>query len=877
MNLLCASSMDKPDHFEVRQGEEIMRKLFGILALMALLASFSACGGGGGSTVGGTGPVTTPTLTAPIITTTAPVVATEGQTFTYTAGATGSAPLSFSFTGLPAWLSASANQISGVPAVTDVGTTGTITLTVSNGTLPNATQSFAITVLSSTAGQSAVETSFLLTDAPVDDLSVFQVEITRVDIQDTSNTVTNVFPQVANSTMVVNLLDLQGINNLLANVGLNPGTYDEIELDFINASAVDINANALTVLPQTSGSVTIELNPAVVVTSTSATVQIDFDVNSSISNLVIGVGGSLTLNPTVFATQQGTGSIAVHEIRGVASAVTTTGLTLDANGSTLAVSIDASTTVEDANGSIHTNVADLTTLVNANDSVSVSGQLDSASASITASEIEVKGNATTIGTRKEVRGIVTSVGSGTFDLYVRDARQSGLAVGSVQTVTTTAGTVFSYDDPAASATFANLNAGQSVRVFGSSTSALDAGRVTLRDTDINGTIASIDTTALTAAMTVASVRRVAVSVITGLSNPVTLQFTGSIPAQVTVGRVISVEGDFNRTTPGVFNVKAGEVEVEDNGEAEIEGGTYSIVTSSPLVLSVTGKGEGITGTAPFTVNVAMASNVVILERDKSTNTTRTISQADVIAGINLPRYKSISAEGAYDAGTNTITATKIRADIGQPGTGGDAELEGTSYTLTSSNPLVFDLTGNGASLGLVGSVTVSVVLGQNVVIAQKDKATRQLVTLPQADFEAGIIAGTWGELEAKGSFDAASNTLTATFIKVEAAEGPEGGDEGEGTSYTLTTSSPLAYSIVLAAGNLGATEVTTPVTVDVVLGANATLLLRNDAQGSSYNPISETELATGIGAGTYDEVKIVGSYDSASNTFTASEIKVRIK
>ncbi|KAA0218631.1 hypothetical protein EDM80_00440, partial [bacterium] len=53
---------------------------------------------------------------------------------------------------LPAWLSISGTGlISGTPAAGDIGTTGTITVTVANGITPNATQNFSITVAASVA------------------------------------------------------------------------------------------------------------------------------------------------------------------------------------------------------------------------------------------------------------------------------------------------------------------------------------------------------------------------------------------------------------------------------------------------------------------------------------------------------------------------------------------------------------------------------------------------------------------------------------------------------------------------------------------------------------------------------------------------------
>ncbi|MCA8940758.1 MAG: hypothetical protein KDB07_13150, partial [Planctomycetes bacterium] len=163
-----------------------MKRISYLLMLTLISAALVACGGGGGSSSpvanngGGTNSI------APTITSAAPQVATEGQLYTYTATTGGSAPQSFFWNNLPSWLSANGATISGTPAAAHIGTQGPITLTVTNGTLPNANQTFSIQVIAA-GGNGGVETAFLLTDAPVDELSVFQIEVTKIDIEDTSN------------------------------------------------------------------------------------------------------------------------------------------------------------------------------------------------------------------------------------------------------------------------------------------------------------------------------------------------------------------------------------------------------------------------------------------------------------------------------------------------------------------------------------------------------------------------------------------------------------------------------------------------------------------------------------------------------------------
>lgn len=86
-----------------------------------------------------------PPAVAPVITSAAPTgTATVGVPYDFTSTATGTAPITFTAPGLPPGLTmSSAGVIAGVPT-----TTGTFngTITAANGTLPNATQGFAINV-----------------------------------------------------------------------------------------------------------------------------------------------------------------------------------------------------------------------------------------------------------------------------------------------------------------------------------------------------------------------------------------------------------------------------------------------------------------------------------------------------------------------------------------------------------------------------------------------------------------------------------------------------------------------------------------------------------------------------------------------------------
>ncbi|MFH1377881.1 MAG: choice-of-anchor Q domain-containing protein [Planctomycetota bacterium] len=88
-----------------------------------------------------------PAPVAPMITTTAPTTATAESVYSYLIIATGIPTLTLSVTNLPAWLSFDGTDtITGTPTTGDIGLSETITITASNGTTPDAIQTFSIFV-----------------------------------------------------------------------------------------------------------------------------------------------------------------------------------------------------------------------------------------------------------------------------------------------------------------------------------------------------------------------------------------------------------------------------------------------------------------------------------------------------------------------------------------------------------------------------------------------------------------------------------------------------------------------------------------------------------------------------------------------------------
>jgi large repetitive protein len=123
---------------------------------------------------------------APVITSTAPVTATQSQLYTYTVIATDvdNTTLTYSISGQPAGMTVADNVISWTPG-SGVITSGEITLTVSDGSL-SATQKFTITVTPASAINETTADTFTISPNPATDRIKIKagVIITSVQIID---------------------------------------------------------------------------------------------------------------------------------------------------------------------------------------------------------------------------------------------------------------------------------------------------------------------------------------------------------------------------------------------------------------------------------------------------------------------------------------------------------------------------------------------------------------------------------------------------------------------------------------------------------------------------------------------------------------------
>ncbi len=506
---------------------------------------------------------------------------------------------------------------------------------------------------------------FTLTDSPRDELSVLQVDLTELTIADLEGNQTIIFSQqVGDEPFSLNLLDLQDLSALLGTVPLAPGNYKTLSLSYENAVALDLDGNTLTVKEQHYGTAKALLNPYITVTSDNLYIEIDFDLNNSVYNIVAGPHGSVLLMPTlVIKVGPPDEDPLLDEFKGVVESVAAMSLVITFNGETLNIALTDETVVEV--DELITTPADpdfdLTVLIFPGNMVEITGTLDVVTNTVTATKIERKFE----NHGMESQGLVTGLGDMTFDLLVLDPRDSGFALGSTQTITYDANTFFVYTKLCEPATADQLALGQEVRVTGLSDDPAFAQKVKLRETKIFGTVVSVDQALSQITVNVAKIEGIAVENIPGFNNPMTAGFEYEFPADVQVDDEIELEGLFNLRTMDVFTVLEYELNKDDDDDDEGErqtwvGKQFSVISTSPLHIQLI-RGGGVGNIDSRTVTVVVESGVKIIEKYRGTTTD--ISRTELVKGINSGKYDMMKARGTYDKTAKTLTADLIVMDL----------------------------------------------------------------------------------------------------------------------------------------------------------------------------------------------------------------------
>ncbi|RMG09217.1 MAG: DUF4382 domain-containing protein [Planctomycetota bacterium] len=385
-------------------------------------------------------------------------------------------------------------------------------------------------------GAASPGTTVALTDAPSSDLSALRVDITALEIRAASGATHSLLP---GPLLGQDLLRLRRVSKLLNQLVLPAGRYDQITFTYQNAVAYDRLGNALTVSPP-AGAVSQAL--ALSLPAGGAYLEVDVRVDDSLSNVVLGAGGSLRFDPVLKAEVDPPGATPeVEDFSAVVRSVSARGLEVALGGGRLAVELEANALVVSGGQSQSAAAAgfDLRALVAAGQRVEVRGRYDVSVGIVRARELTVE-DGQNFGPR--VRGVVVGLAPDQVTLRVTDGKESGLTVGSQQTFSYGANTNFAFDDaPPAPASSANLALGAELQLAPANAVVRE---VRFRDTRLEGTVTARSGNQLT--IDVQSVERVDVALVPGFANPVVVTLDGSAPSFAQPGARVSLDGHFLR-------------------------------------------------------------------------------------------------------------------------------------------------------------------------------------------------------------------------------------------------------------------------------------------------------------------------------------------
>ena len=137
----------------------------------------------------------------------------------------------------------------------------------------------------------------LLSDAPVDTLSAFNVTVTSIRLVLPDDTVTT---NLLGASQHANLLDLVTRSALLQVSALPPDTYKgvSVEIDAASVSARDLSGAAVAVQVQSSTATAIFASPLTVTAVSSTKLGVEIDVDESLTD---NPGGGVIFSPAVVA------------------------------------------------------------------------------------------------------------------------------------------------------------------------------------------------------------------------------------------------------------------------------------------------------------------------------------------------------------------------------------------------------------------------------------------------------------------------------------------------------------------------------------------------------------------------------------------------
>ena len=257
--------------------------------------------------------------------------------------------------------------------------------------------------------------------------------------------------------------------------------------------------------------------------------------------------------------------------------------------------------------------------------------------------------------------------------------------------------------------------------------------------------------------------------------------------------------------------------------------------------------SGLTGTAPDqtfvlsrtdgSFNVATDANTVVFNEDGA--------GAPALAN-GLP----VEVRGVFDTTSNSLLARSIKID---DGTADGDEIEGPTSNL-DTNALTVDVEVHEADGFIPQDPIVHVQFSQTTQFFTKAGAPLTLAEM--LDF-----LGTGIRIEAEGTYDGGSNTLTAAKMKLHPEDGEDHEAEAKGATSNINAG---AGTFDLTLASWYGFSATNGQVIQVVTNGSTQFL---DDTG---NPITANDFFTGIQAGAWAEVE--GVYDSG--TLTAQKAKL---
>lgn len=500
-------------------------------------------------------------------------------------------------------------------------------------------------------------TTFAVTDAPTDQLASFQIEIAQIAMIDSSQNATVVFENQGQSR--VNLLELQDSHQIVTRSDIQ-GSFTAVRLDYEHATALDKDGQALTLTTGQSGSIEYQFDAPITLGQQNLMIEIDIAVDASISDVSTGASGSLSFNPVIIPEALDAGSRSIENLTGQLSAVSENSaeLTIEAGFINLQFDAQSRFMTNSLNGLLGQLNTTLQELLAVGQQVRVNGEFDVSNQTLLVSHIEIEDISAA---EFAVTGVLMSQSQGQITLAVTETSDPSLELGELVSFQTDADTMIRFDlqDPQIlglnSATLADLQIGQELRIISTNTTALD---IDIRPNLVRAVVLSvqIDGSFLVRLESVNGMSPQSL----GLDQDLVVEFPASFVVDLNIADRFQVQGVFSEDLNGRLLVTNPQIQVEFLDSLE----SIHIDVGSPSDQFALIEGlldyDTIQSTqeVTFTVN----SETLILIRG------RVLQSATVtafFAQINGNNGRELNATGHYDPDTNTFVAELVVVEEGR--------------------------------------------------------------------------------------------------------------------------------------------------------------------------------------------------------------------